>query len=92
VLKVKADGLDWRNIDGEIVALDLRSSTYLAINRSGARLWPMLVLGADREALVELLVSEYDLTAEQAAVDVGAFLDLLSEWNLLEVASSTTEG
>ena len=47
-LRVRADALEWREVDGEIVALDLRRSVYLAINPSGALLWPALVEGASR--------------------------------------------
>jgi len=92
VPKLRADALDWRTVEGEIVALDVRTSTYLAVNRSGARLWPMIVQGTDREALVDRLVSDYDVNAAQATADVGAFLDLLGERGLLEPAPPTLEG
>ena len=90
--KLRADALDWRTVEGEIVALDVRTSTYLAVNRSGARLWPMIVQGTDHEALVDRLVSDYDVNAAQATADVGAFLDLLGERGLLEPAPPTPEG
>lgn len=89
--RLRGDALDWRIIEGEIVALDLLTSTYLAVNRSGARLWPLIVQGTDREALVERLVSDYGVATAQATADVGAFLDLLSERGLLEGASPTDE-
>lgn len=89
--KLKADALDWRIIEGEIVALDLRTSTYLAVNRSGTRLWPMIVEGAECHALVERLVSDFDVTLAQADADVSAFLNILSERDLLEGAPSQAE-
>lgn len=79
-------------IEGQIVALDIRTSTYFAINRSGARLWSMIVQGANREALVERLVGDYDVATAQATADVDAFLNLLHERGLLEGPSSTAEG
>lgn len=91
MLKLKADALDWRIIEDEIVALDLRTSNYLAVNRAGTRLWPMIVQGAERQALVERLVSDYALSLAQATADVSAFLDLLHERGLLEGESSTAE-
>ncbi len=78
-------------IEGQIVALDIRTSTYLAINRSGARLWPMVAEGTDREALVERLVSDYDVAPVQATADVDAFLDLLHKRGLLEGPSPPLE-
>jgi hypothetical protein len=92
VPKLRADALDWRTVEGEIVALDIRTSTYLAINRSGARLWPMIVQGTDRETLVNRLVTDYDVDTARATADVGAFLDLLGERGLLEPAPPTPEG
>jgi len=92
VPKLRADALDWRTVEGEIVALDIRTSTYLAINRSGARLWPMIVQGTDREILVNRLVTDYDVDTARATADVGAFLDLLGERGLLEPAPPTPEG
>ena len=38
---VDAD-LDWREVEGELVALDLRESRYLAVNRTGQVLWAAL--------------------------------------------------
>lgn len=78
--------LEWREVDGEVVALDLRSRTYLAVNRTGAALWSALVAGADREELAGRLVEAFDVSGEQAAADVEAFLDELSGQDLLEPA------
>ena len=57
-LRVRAEAVEWRTVEGEIVALDLRRSLYLAINPSGATLWPALVEGASRDELVERLCAE----------------------------------
>ncbi len=52
----------------------------------------MIVQGTDREALVDRLVGDYDVPASQAAADVDAFVDLLTERSLLEAAPPTAEG
>ncbi len=77
-LRVRADALEWRELDGEIVALDLRHSLYLAINPSGAALWPALVDGASREQLVERLCAEWGISREAAEPDVDGFLSELA--------------
>jgi Coenzyme PQQ synthesis protein D (PqqD) len=82
-LRVRPDALEWREIDGEIVALDLRRSLYLAINPSGAVLWPALVSGASREELIELLSKEPGVPQETVAADVDSFLAELAEHDLL---------
>lgn len=46
----------------------------LTLNETGAVLWRALEQGGNEEALVEALTAEYDVSAEQAAKDVGEFL------------------
>jgi hypothetical protein len=82
-LRVRADALEWREIDGEIVALDLRTSLYLAINPSGTVLWPALVEGASREELIELLRKESGAPQDTVSADVDGFLAELAEQDLL---------
>jgi hypothetical protein len=82
--RLRAGAVEWRLIDGEIVAIDLQKAEYVLINASGATLWPSLVEGATREELVQQLVDRYDLAAGDAAADVDAFLDSLASRSLLE--------
>lgn len=83
-MRIRADVLEWRDVEGEIVALDLRSQTYLAINSTGAAIWPALIVGADREELLRGLTEAFDVSDEQAASDLDAFLAELAEQDLLE--------
>lgn len=73
-LRLRPDFIDWRIIDDEIVMLDAERSQYLATNPSGTLLWQTLHEGATRTQLVELLVSRYAITEEQARCDTDAFL------------------
>jgi Coenzyme PQQ synthesis protein D (PqqD) len=83
-LQLRTDGLEWRTIDGEVVALDTRASRYLAINDSGAIIWPVLADGATRAELIAQLQERYGVDAEVAAADVDAFVGALREQDLLE--------
>ena len=49
----------------------------ITLNESGVLLWKTLENGADMDALVAALMSEYDVTAQQARLDVEAFLEKL---------------
>jgi hypothetical protein len=82
-VRLRGPGLAWRDAEGEIVALDLESSLYLAANRSGSRLWRALAGGATRQQLVHLLVDGYGITPERAAADVETFLSALAAQGLL---------
>jgi hypothetical protein len=83
-LRVRADALEWRTVEGEIVALDLRRSLYLAINPSGAAIWPALVEGASREELIERLCAECEVSRQTAESDLDGFLSELASHDLLE--------
>jgi Coenzyme PQQ synthesis protein D (PqqD) len=82
-LKLHDDRVAWREVEGEIVALDLDDSTYLAINNTGRLIWYELAAGASREDLVEKLVQAYDIPLDQAAADVDAFLAELRKRDFL---------
>jgi hypothetical protein len=69
--------LEWREVQGEIVALDLQRSLYLAANRSGATMWRALSEGATREQLIERLSKMFAIDRQTAERDVSAFLDRL---------------
>lgn len=56
----------------------------LTLNESGVLLWKALEEGKDRDGLVEVLMSEYEVSAEQASADVDAFLDKLSQAGCLQ--------
>jgi Coenzyme PQQ synthesis protein D (PqqD) len=81
--KLRPDALEWREIEGEVVALDTRSSTYIAVNGSGATLWPALSGGATPTELAALLRDEFGIGAAQAASDVDSFLAALHHQDLL---------
>ena len=82
--RLRGDQLEWREIEGEIVALDGRSSEYIAVNRTGATIWPNLLAGATREELVARLTDAFDVDDATAGRDAEEFLEVLRERDLLE--------
>jgi Coenzyme PQQ synthesis protein D (PqqD) len=83
-LRLRAGVLEWREIEGEIVAVDTRTSTYVAVNRAGATLWPALVRGATRDDLAAILTNEFKVDRASANTDVDAFIGMLAEQRLLD--------
>jgi hypothetical protein len=83
-IRLRTGDLEWRDVEGGIVAVDLEASVYLAVNRTGSLLWPMLADGARREDLIARLASEFHLDEEAAARDVDTFLAALANQGLLE--------
>lgn len=82
-LTLRSDGLDWVDVEGEIVVLDTDRSIYLAPNPSGALLWRMLIDGTTHQEMVTALVTTFGVTSERAERDVDAFLDRLEDLGLL---------
>ena len=83
-IRIRDEALEWREVEGEIVALDLRTSTYLAINRTGAAIWADLAAGASREALTTRLVESFGIDADAARRDLDSVLDDLAQRDLLQ--------
>jgi hypothetical protein len=83
-LKLKREALEWREVEGEIVALDVGSAEYVAANGSGALLWRHLAGGATSDTLVDALTTEFRVDRDTAERDVGRFVTTLRERGLLE--------
>jgi len=77
------DGVEWRHVEQEILALDTASSTFFNTNRAGAMLWAALAAGSSRAKLANVLVSEYAIEPDVARRDADAFVDSLARQGLL---------
>jgi hypothetical protein len=83
LLRLRQGTLEWRAVEGEVLALDNETSTYLALNRTGSVVWAALAEGATRDELVSAVTAAFDVDAETAAHDVDALLAELRRHNLL---------
>jgi hypothetical protein len=83
-IRLRPGSVEWREVEGEVIAVDVRTSEYLAINETGAVLWRALREGATPAQLAERLVARFDVEPAAAARDVGEFLAALEERGLLE--------
>jgi coenzyme PQQ synthesis protein D (PqqD) len=82
-VRLRPDDVEWREVEGEVVVLDLRDSTYFAVNETGAAIWPELARGTTREQLVARLVDRFAVDEATASKDLEAFLSALGERGLL---------
>lgn len=83
-LRLRQSRLEWRCLDGEVIALDTERGVYVGTNQSGRVLWEALVPGATRDQLVHALVDEYQLEHATAERDVDEFLQYVRDQQLLE--------
>nr|UXE44901.1 hypothetical protein Hi04_10k_c3883_00010 [uncultured bacterium] len=78
-----ADSVHAREFDGELVILDMERGEYFALDEIGARYWAAIESDSSEEALLDEIVSEYDVTREQASADLRALRDELLERRLV---------
>ena len=83
-MRVRDESVAWNEVDGNVVVLDLESSTYFSTNTTGTVLWHLLVPGASRSELVTALVERFEVDADAAGRDVDAFVAELERVKLLE--------
>ena len=56
----------------------------IRLNATGELLWNRIIDGADREGLVDTLVSKYEVDREKAGEDVDKFIAILSKPGIIE--------
>jgi len=76
-------GVMVREIDGEIVALDLRANLVHQLNGVASLIWRLATEGKSQDAIVEAIVTEHDVDRNAAAKDVGEMLERLQSMGLL---------
>jgi hypothetical protein len=75
----------FRDLDGEMVLLDLRSGIYFSLDGVGTRVWQLIEQHGCLADVLAALTHEYDVPAARCAADLLAFVALLGEKGLLEV-------
>jgi hypothetical protein len=82
--RMRNDDLVWRELNGEVIILEMDSGSYLNLNGSAKVLWEALGAPAELNDLAALLVKVYGIPHRQASNDAQAFLDDLSARKLIE--------
>ena len=73
----------FQEVAGETVLLDLDSEFYFGLDEVGTRVWQMLQEGVNHDAMVDRLLSEYDVEREELERDVRELLGQLLESGLV---------
>ena len=83
-LKLREERVTWREVEGEVLGLDLQRSTYFAVNETGQALWSRLAAGTTLEDLIGHLVEAHGIGRDHATKDASAFIDALEARDLIE--------
>lgn len=76
------------DLAGEAVILNLKSGKYFGLNEVGARIWELLKEQRTPEAILGVLLEEYDVDSEQCQHDLVELLQQLTEQGLIYVEGS----
>lgn len=82
VLKRKS-GIITADLNGETVMMDIATGQYYNLGEVGGRIWEILEKTMSRDALVDLLIKEYDVSREQCEKDIEPFLEQLLNSGLM---------
>lgn len=72
-----------RELNGEVLILDLRSSQYFGLTGTGARIWQLVEAGEDTGRIIATLLREFEADEQMVADDVDRLLGELVERGLL---------
>ncbi len=70
-------------VDGEVVAIHLTTGIYYSLRGPAALLWQALDQPNDEPGLVRALAAQFEVAADEAARDVGAFVQQLQAEQLI---------
>jgi hypothetical protein len=77
----------WRDVDGEIVLLNVATGQYFGLDEVGSRVWMMLEqdgeAGTALTTLQERVVAEFDVDGPTALTDLTALVRQLMEQQLV---------
>ncbi|MEE9391659.1 MAG: PqqD family protein [Planctomycetota bacterium] len=72
------------DLSDDTVVLHLKSGVYFKLNEVGARIWELLVSPRGFLDLQEIIVSEFEVSAEQCEGDLIKILGELAKHGLVE--------
>ena len=85
-------GVLWREIEGEAVLLDPRSSAYFSLNAVGTRVWSLLEEGLPLDRVHAVLYAEYEVEADALWRDLEELVRRLVAEGLVDVQTEPGPG
>ena len=75
--------LSWREVHGELVAIDTNNGEYHVFNPIGKLIWLSIDEGQSVNDILEKILKEYDVNKDSVVSDLNEFLVDLCERGLL---------
>lgn len=77
----------WRDLDGEIVILNLATGYYYGLEGAANDMWRLLVEHRSTEDVIEIMSREYDAPADRLQTDLRALVDDLARRSIVRIAT-----
>lgn len=79
----------WRDVDGEVVLLNVVTGQYFGLDEVGSAVWALLIQDGDAgvtlAVLADRVVANFDVDPPTAAADIAALLTQLVDQQLVTV-------
>lgn len=85
-----AEGIVFRDLQGELVCLNLATGVYFGLDQVGTRIWQLLQEHQSLQLVLEHLIEEYEVPEAQCREDLLKFAALGLEKGLFELQHGTT--
>ena len=72
-----------REVDGELVILDVPSGRFFALNDVGRLIWDRLESDCSHDQLVDAVVASYDVGRSEASSDISELVSQLVDAGLV---------
>ena len=87
-MKIKiSENVVWRDLEGEIVILNLTSGAYFSVDGVGTRIWVLMSERVATEEIVRRLMSEFDVEETQLRNDMESLFRELASQGLIEIST-----
>ena len=74
-----------QEVSGETVILDLNSENYFGLDEVGTRIWQLIEEKGNLQAIVDQLLSEYDVSEDQLLEDLEVLLTQVADIGLVSL-------
>jgi uncharacterized protein YihD (DUF1040 family) len=81
--KINPKILQTETLEGQMLLLEPQAGLYFELNETSVLIYQGLMSGLDEKAIVNGMVSSYEIDHEQASVDVSFLIDELIEKNIV---------
>jgi hypothetical protein len=82
---VLSERVNWRDVKGETVVLNIESGVFYTLNEVGRFIWELIADGHNFESITSQITNRFEVSPEQSRDDAEKFITRLVEENVLTI-------